>query len=78
MKNQPKQEVHHDSKVWVNPTTESLRRTECLCFNCDKSKPGQSDHCQIASSLYQICVKENVAFALTRCPVFSLKPIENK
>lgn len=73
MKEQPKKEMHYGKEVWVNPTTESLRRSECLCLNCDNLKPGQSDNCHIAQSLYQICVTENIALAVTRCPLFKPK-----
>ncbi len=73
MKEQPKQEVHHGHEVWVNPTIESLRRTECLCLNCDKLDPGEPDSCSIATAFYKICVKTDVALAVTRCPFFDLK-----
>lgn len=74
MQEQPRKEVHSQREVWVNPTTESLRRTECLCLNCENLKPGQPDNCHIAQAFYQICVRENVALAVTRCPVWKPKP----
>ncbi|MDD3102445.1 MAG: hypothetical protein PHE59_04865 [Patescibacteria group bacterium] len=70
MKEQPKKEVHYNTEVWVNPTTESLRNKECLCFNCCKSNPGEKNNCPIAQMLYEICKKENVALIITRCPHF--------
>lgn len=70
MKKQPKKEIYYGQKVWVNPTTESIRKEECLCLNCGSLKPGQSDNCPIAQSLYEVCVDRNVAIAITRCPVW--------
>ncbi len=73
MQAQPKQEIHYGEQVWVNPTTESLRRTECLCLNCDNLKPGRSDNCHMAKAFYQVCVEENVALAVTRCRLWKPK-----
>jgi hypothetical protein len=73
MKEQPKKENHYGQEVWVNPTTESVRRDECLCLNCKNIKPGKSDSCHIAHSFYLICVKENIALAVTRCPLWETK-----
>lgn len=73
MEKPPVSEEHYGKKVWVNPTTESVRRQECLCLNCKKMKPGEQDHCHIAAAIYVICKTENVAMAITRCPEFELK-----
>lgn len=70
MKAEPKQEEHYRAKVWVNPTTESMRRAECLCLNCGNMKPGEPDHCVIAGELYQIAKSRNVAMTITRCPAW--------
>lgn len=75
MKEAPRQEEHYGNMVWVNPTTEAIRREECLCLNCNKCKPGQPNHCHIAQALYEVCKRENIALAVTRCPIdmFELK-----
>ena len=73
MKEQPVSEKYHGATVSVNPTMESMRKDECLCLHCDNLKPGQPNHCPIASQLYQVCVRENVALILTRCPVWKPK-----
>lgn len=73
MKGQPRKETHYGQEVWVNPTTESIRKEECLCLNCGNLKPGQPDNCPIAQSFYEICVKKNVAMAITRCPIWKPK-----
>lgn len=77
MQQVPQQEEHYGHDVWVNPTTEALRRSECLCLNCDNLKPGQPDNCQIAQQLYQVCVSENVALTITRCPIWKPKEGNN-
>lgn len=72
---QPRKEMHYGKEVWVNPTTETLRRNECLCLNgCANMKPGQLDHCPIAQRLYQVCMDGNVALAVTRCGLY--KPVK--
>lgn len=73
MKKQPKQEVHYERKVWVNPTTESLRRDECLCLNCDALKIGKPENCPVAGKLYELCKGANIALAVTRCPYWNHK-----
>jgi hypothetical protein len=73
MHEQPIQQVHYGKAVWVNPTTEAVR-VECLCLNCGRMKPGQLDHCPIASKLYAVSVADNVAMTITRCPVWTPKP----
>lgn len=68
MKEAPKREEHYGKMVWVNPTTESFRREECLCLNC-----GKMGSCPVAHTLYGMCVREDVAFTMTRCPKFEQK-----
>lgn len=58
--------------VWTNEMMDELRKKECLCLNCGNLKP-DPDNCSIAQALYQISVKENVAMAITRCPVWKSK-----
>ncbi len=70
---QPVQQVHYGHTVWVNPTTEAVRRSECLCLNCGNMKPGQPDHYAIAQKLYAVAVTDNVAMAITRCPMWTPK-----
>lgn len=68
MKCPPEQEVHYNKQVWVNPTTESIRRSECLCWNCDNLKPDRPGNCPKASALFKVITKENLALIVTRCP----------
>jgi hypothetical protein len=73
MKEKPTQEVHHGQIVWVNPTTEWLRKAESLCYNCDKFHPGEETNCPISQKLFEIAKTESVAMIVTRCPVFEPK-----
>ncbi len=74
MKGAPIQETHYDRVVWVSPIIEAIRREECLCWNCSKLTPGNREtNCHIANKLYVICVEEDVAIPVTRCPLFQLK-----
>jgi hypothetical protein len=77
MKRKPKQEFHYRQKVWVNPTTETIRKEECLCHNCDNLKTDKLvDNCTKAEALFQIIQRENVALIITRCPAW--KPKDEK
>ncbi len=73
MKESPKQEEHYGVDVWVNPTMEPMRREECLCTNCNNLKPGEVTNCQIASILYPLCVRDNIAMMITRCALWKPK-----
>ena len=76
MNTKPVEVVSHGNKAWANQLMDCLRREECLCLNCDNLKPGQSDSCHIARTFYEVCVKENVALAVTRCPLWKPKIAE--
>lgn len=60
------------SQVWVNKEMDELRRTECLCYNCDRLKIGgdESKNCPIAGIIYNLCKVVNIATMITRCSVF--------
>lgn len=73
MDGKPVRGIFSGKPVWVNPVTEKLREKECLCFNCGNFKPDQPDNCHIAQAFFEICVKENVALAITRCPLWKPK-----
>ena len=65
MKNDAVLQNHYNEMVWTNADMESLRRQECLCFNCNIRGT-----CPTAKALYGICVRDGVAFLLTRCKDF--------
>ena len=74
MKQEAVKEIHYGAAVAVNPTTEPLRKTECLCLNCTKLVPDSEANCHIAKDLYRSCCQHNVALMVTRCPEYSPKP----
>jgi hypothetical protein len=76
MQVRPVQEEHYGGVVWVNPTIEALRKSESLCYNCArlKSEAPEAEQCQIALAFYRRCKTENVALAVTRCPVWESLP----
>ena len=51
--------------VWENPTLEAIRRDECLCLHCESL-----GDCQAAKEGLALCRKYNLAFIVTRCPVW--------
>jgi len=70
---EPVTESHFGADVSVNPLLERMRAEDCLCLNCGKLNPNPSKNCPVAQSLYEICVRENVAMAMTRCPNWTRK-----
>lgn len=73
MKEAPKQEERYGVMVWVNPTTEAVRKTECLCFNCKHMNPGKAGHCLKAQALFGVCIEGDIALAVTRCSTWNPK-----
>jgi hypothetical protein len=53
--------------VWENEEFEDQRKGNCLCHQCSKMKPGDEDHCKVASKFYEVCKEHGCAFILTRC-----------
>jgi len=68
MRRAPRKETIYERQVWVNPTTEPLRKEECLCLNCK-----DMDKCVIHSELFKICIMVDTAFSMTRCPKWKVK-----
>jgi hypothetical protein len=60
-------EEHYGVNVWTNKEMDELRKTECLCFNCDVG------YCKIANGFYNDCKFNNTAIMITRCPNFIQK-----
>jgi hypothetical protein len=55
-------------KIWANIQMDELRRTECLCLNCERTR--EDSHytsCPIAKTLYTMAIKNDMAMAITRC-----------
>lgn len=75
MKKNAHVEIHYETPVWVNPTTEKIRKEECLCLNCTKLQPGTVNNCRIAQKLYGVCLAEKTALIITRCPEYQPKTL---
>lgn len=56
------QEEHYGALVWVNPYTEKLRKSECLCLHCNSLL-----ECPTAKTLLEICKTNDMAMCITRC-----------
>ena len=56
------QEEHYGTLVWANYDTEKLRKSECLCLNCDSLL-----ECPTAKALLEICKSNDMAMCITRC-----------
>ena len=66
--NKYKKNEKDPSEVWSNIELDALRRTDCLCVNCDRKNDAVPySSCKVASQLYQISVHHNMAMAITRC-----------
>lgn len=62
-------------EVWENPTSDAMRREECLCLNCkflgsDCPVSIGSDlyPVKVAKILFEICQNTGMAMCITRCP----------
>ena len=64
------QYTHHGVVVHVDESLKGKHRAHCLCWSCEKLKPGQPDNCPIAQELYEFCVKHNTVTPVYECPVF--------
>ena len=56
-----------------NEGMDKLRKTECLCFNCQLM-----GDCDVGKKLYDICVENGTALMVTRCKDFLLKYSKDK
>lgn len=63
-------ENHYGVDVWSNHEMDVLRKTECLCLNCNDML-----NCPTAKKLYEICRQDNMAMMITRCEKFSSKAV---
>ena len=65
--------VHHGVEVAVQVQLRGKHREHCLCWGCEKLKPGEADNCEIAQGLYEHCVKHNLVTPVYECPEFQEK-----
>jgi hypothetical protein len=62
---------HYGSTVWVNAGMDLLRKTQCLCLDCDEMQ--KEGPCVVGLNLFNICQKNSLALAVTRCPNYKPK-----
>lgn len=67
MTEEPKRVHRYGRNTLELPTADSLRKTDCLCLNCDRLKPGSPNNCPHAQALYEICKEIAGATFITRC-----------
>ncbi len=60
--------VHHGQVVYVRSDLKGRHREHCLCFTCNKFKPGREGHCPIAKRIYDTCVEHGVVSPVYECP----------
>jgi len=65
---------HHGREVAVDSSLKGRHREHCLCYVCDRFKPGAADHCPIAARIYQTCVDLGVVTPVWECPEFAIAP----
>ena len=63
-----KKATKYNTEVTIHTEMDTLRKDQCLCFNCKLLGP--SGGCKIAEDGFELCVKHNIAFAVTSCPDF--------
>ncbi len=61
---------HHGREVHVISSLKGSHRTNCLCWQCGKMKPGDENHCPIAQALYAICVEHGLTTPVYECPKY--------
>lgn len=66
---------HYGKEVWTNQYTDALRRKVCLCNKCERRELWG---CEIAKKLFAICVEDNLAVMVTRCPYWIEKEKDSK
>lgn len=64
---------HHREENWVRWDVKGKNRSICLCYDCEKFKPGTSEHCVIAECTYRNCVMFNTVTPVIECPKFQRK-----
>lgn len=65
--------VHHGREVAVDSELKGKHRSHCLCFICDKFKPGdEREHCPIARRVYETCVAHGIVSPVYECPEFQI------
>ena len=72
MKFETKTVRRYSCEVVEHVKMDQLRKEHCLCLNCKHCNCG----CNISNELYELCIKNNMALAVTRCKEFEIKGID--
>ena len=65
MKFKIKKAEHYKVIVTEHSKMDELRKTQCLCLNCDYMP------CKDSQKLFKVCLAANIALAVTRCKNWS-------
>jgi hypothetical protein len=63
--------VHHGKQVWVRVDLRGRHREHCLCYACERFKPGEPDNCKRAQRLYSLACELDMVFPVWECPEFA-------
>jgi hypothetical protein len=62
---------HHGMDVAVREDLKGTHRDVCLCYDCEKFKPGLPEaNCPIANMVYGMCLMTGTVLPVYECPVF--------
>lgn len=61
---------HHEAMVFVRDDLKGLHRDHCLCYSCERFKPGSKENCRIAKEVYALCVRLDLVTPVWECPIF--------
>ncbi|MCX6746602.1 MAG: hypothetical protein NTU63_00510 [Candidatus Pacearchaeota archaeon] len=61
--------VAHGVEVFADVEMDNLRRERCLCLNCQK----MPSNCSVSKDFYHLCLQNNIALMVTRCPEYVYK-----
>ncbi len=66
---------HHGVNVTVRKDLKGRHRSFCLCYSCEKFKPDDDrmSNCQIANTLYNLCVLCDITTPVWECKKFVLE-----
>ena len=58
---------------WVKSDLKGKHRDHCLCWNCVNFDPDDHENnCNIARSVYALCVEFNMVIPVWECPYFEV------
>jgi hypothetical protein len=61
---------YYGKKMWRAVELDELRRTDCLCRNCDLLDKDPEKNCPHAQVLYALCQSVGMAIPVSRCALF--------